>query len=389
MSRVVTSQKLVVCLCFGLFFSTSCSRISYTPTLVKPTLAEPVSAKVPERPMSTQSLSAYDQVSADTSAELAAENFQAIEENSSRASQRRERMPGGYWKLHGIFVGLSEPKFKSTASDTEWQEHFARLEKWKTNWPKSVAPRIALAESWVQYGVVARGKGYANQVSAENIRLYRERNQNALKELTDCEQLCKDSIEWYVAMLENGLGQGWDPVYYDKIFEAGFALEPTYYHLQSQKLLYLMPQWYGEKDDISNFIKENSQRIPGVEGDIMYFTLVSLMQEFYRGETLTKLSVSWPKIVAGYTALSKKYSMDRYRKNVFAYLAVYGGDNEVAYREMEQIGDDWDQDVWQDKSIFDQLKALFGKINTNTGNTKAQPTQPTGNNPVKNQHEPK
>lgn len=188
--------------------------------------------------------SVYDQVSADSSQALKNQEFAKLEASANAARQGKERLVGGYWKLRAIYRAFESPNFKQNAADLEWQAHIARLESWKKEMPNSITARVALASAWLSYGVQARGEGYANTVSDANRKLFESRTQLAYEELNAARSLEPKCPEWYSVMLNVGQMQGWTRAKYDEVFEAGFALEPTYYPMAISKELYLLPQWY-------------------------------------------------------------------------------------------------------------------------------------------------
>ncbi len=159
-------------------------------------------------------------------------------------------------------------------------------------------------------------------------------------------------------MLSVALGENWKRSEYEKVFEEGFAFEPTYYHLQRAKIIYLLPQWNGEEGDLAKFITDNSNRLGGDEGEIMYFILTACLQPQYFSDTFKRTGLSWAKAKSGYEKLKKTYTVDSYRRNQFAYLAYYGLDMDAATPVLEEIGDDWHQDVWGTRYKFDQVRSL-------------------------------
>ena len=108
---------------------------------------------------------------------LQQEKFSEIDRIAGEARTTKARFAGGYWKVHNIYLALKQPGTKTSASEAEWTQHLARLEKWKEQFPTSITARIALAESYHSYGWKARGTGYANKVTDEGWRLLAERVQ--------------------------------------------------------------------------------------------------------------------------------------------------------------------------------------------------------------------
>lgn len=305
-------------------------------------------------------------------------DFESIEKLASEARMSKERLRGGYWKLGAIYGGLEEPNPKQKSTEAEWQEHLDRLTVWQNQMPNSVTARVAKAESLTSWAWEARGSGFIDTVSESSLELFQERIQMAVDELATARKLDTKCPEWYAAALEVGLAQGWPKKEYERVFEEGFALEPTYYPIQRAKLTYLYPQWHGKKGDQAKFIEENSARIEGEEGRAMYFLLTSTLLSQYRGDLFREVEVSWEKVKQGYQMVAKNYKTDRYRENQITYLAIFSMDFEMAASKMLEIGDNWDKEVWQTRENFERLKQSmeqYKSIRSSNPNANTQNSQ--------------
>ena len=324
----------------------------------------PVKTTVPGIVSKLDSTTSLEKVSANASQLLKKKNFLELEKLASQARTSKERLAGGYWKLYAIYYGLNTPGMGNVPSNQDWSDHIARLEDWKKAIPDSATARIALAESWIHYGFEARGTGYINSVSEENLRLFLNRVETGYKELVEAKNLSQKCPEWYVAMLRVGLADSWPRTEYDRIFEEGFALEPTYYHLQREKISYLLPHWNGYPGELAAFITDNSERIEGDEGKIMYFLLLSTLQSVYHERIFDEVKVSWDKARLGYEKLKQHYTVDRYRKNQYAFLALFAKNNDISImtNAMDEVGDDWDPEVWPSKEYFDRMSKATKSI---------------------------
>jgi len=334
-----------------------------------------VDTSVPGTSSSVDASETRDEISKNSLTLLKKHDFVTLEKNANGARQNRERLVGGYWKLETIYKGLENPNFKQNSADTEWQILLANLEAWKETMPTSVTARVALANAWISYAGEARGDGFANTVSDENWKLFFQRLSYALTELNGAKDLTPKCPEWYVAMLDIALGQSWERQRYDKVFEEGFGLEPTYYPLQREKIIYLLPQWNGKEGEISDFIEQNSGRIQGEEGDIMRYLLTTTMQPMFKGDIFRRIKIPWPKLKIGYELLKKTYSVDSYRKNQFAYLAMYGQDVESAYSTVEEIGDIGDPEVWSTQDFYSKTKTGLEEFHKHVAATNSTARQ--------------
>src|SRR5258707_438621 len=109
---------------------------------------------------------------------LKQEKFTELDCIANSARLRKARFSGGTWKLHKIYSGLNEPQ-PGHATQEDWRNHMARLNRWGAARPMSITARIALAESYVSYAWDARGTGYSDDVSDTGWKLFRLRVQKA------------------------------------------------------------------------------------------------------------------------------------------------------------------------------------------------------------------
>jgi hypothetical protein len=307
--------------------------------------------------------------------------FEELRTKIDQARTTQERLPGGYWKLYALYEGLAAPNFGKNATASEWEEHIARLTDWKTEMPDSVSARIALADALVNYGWEARGTDFVNKISDESMRTFLSRVKMAEKELIEAKEFDTKCPRWYETMLSVGLALGFSRSKYDQIYEEGFQMTPTYYHLSRQKVTYLLPQWMGEPGDIAKFVNNVSDRIGGDEGAIIYCELAGTLWPEYHQMIWTKTGLSAKRSNAGYNALKGVYGVDGYRKNLRMALVMSGGDGSVDLDEvLQDVGNEWDEDVWGTRERFDEQKQMLRTAAENIKNLKkthSQNIQPT------------
>lgn len=338
-----------------------------------------VSSSKADTAASLESLSIYSSLA------LKAGKYEELSSKIDDARQTRERLRGGYWKLYALYKGISTPNVEMNATRSEWEDHLARLQEWKLKKPDSISARIALAQGLISYGFEARGSDTIDKISEESMRLFQQQVALGLKELLAAKQLTPKCPHWYQAMLRVGLAQGWNKAKYDEIFEEGFQLEPTYYHLPREKMTYLLPQWMGEDGDLSYFVNNLSERIGGDEGMIMYFELASTLWPIYDGNIWRKTGLEFSKAREGYVAMKRIYGVDRYRKNLLMAMTssnlmtgVPFGDKEIdGFEEaLLEVGDDWDPEVWDTKERFEERKKFMSVTLQARKNAQTSPTPP-------------
>ena len=91
-------------------------------------------------------------------------NFEQLDCVADHARSNQERFPGGMWKLHELYKGLSEPVAQQHATEEDWKRLLELLQSWIAEQPKSITARVALASAWINYAWDARGRGYSDKV---------------------------------------------------------------------------------------------------------------------------------------------------------------------------------------------------------------------------------
>jgi len=125
---------------------------------------------------------------------LTAGEFEQLDCIADSARSHKETFPGGMWKIHAVYSRLEKPPVHPTQED--WDIHMQLVRKWVLSRPESITARIALAESYVNYGWDARGPGFASTVSASGWRLLAERTAKAKQILEETSFLSAKDPEW-------------------------------------------------------------------------------------------------------------------------------------------------------------------------------------------------
>lgn len=283
-------------------------------------------------------------------------DFAKLDEIADKARSTKARFPGGGWKLFTFYTQLQA--MPSDATDADWQKHLDFFKRWMTARPQSITARVGLADAYIDYAWVARGKGYADQVTAEGGRLFDERIEQAANVLMEASKLQAKCPHWYYEFLVVGMAQGLDKAQMRQIFDKGVAFAPDYYYLYQQEAFSLLPQWSGDEGDTEAFADETYRKVGGDKGAELYFliasTLCSECGEFKPEQ------YSWPRLQAGFAALEKDYGMEPGRLNRFARMAVLYQDKTVASNAFARIGDNCEQSVWGTRAQFDAQRAWAG-----------------------------
>ena len=289
--------------------------------------------------------------------ELLQEKYDKLEKLGAELRRSKARFPGGAWKLNKFYQGLNRPVDEGNVSEHEWIIYLPRLQKWLTKYPKSVTARIALGGAYTEYAWSARGKGFADTVTAEGWRLHRERLLLAKKTLEEARQLPEKCPQWYAEMETIAMGQGWERPDFEKLFEEAIAYEPEYHYFYTYKADYLLPRWHGEAGDVEKFADETAARQRGEYGSILYYLIVSQVARIYRSKTFAETAFSWPRTKQGFQEVEKKFGLNASHINGYCRLAGWANDRKTAQEMLKRIGDRWEPSQWGTQKNFDDFKA--------------------------------
>jgi hypothetical protein len=274
------------------------------------------------------------------------EDFAWLEERASKARKDKEKLKGGYWAIRTFYGGIQS----ADNSDVEYKKLFEKLNRWKNSYPESITPRIAIFEAWSNYAGEARGTGYANTVSEDGWRLYRERMKNAKQELLEAG--AGKCPYWYVGMLEIAKNEGWDFDDFEDLFQEAAAYEPEFYYYYQQKATYLLPRYSGTPGQFERFIEE----IKREKGAKMYYQVLSFFILYVGDIPFDGEKYSREQAKQGFVELRKAHGADKKRLNEFAKFLIFSGDIETAAQIFEEIGEDWDKEIWREKGKFDSYR---------------------------------
>jgi hypothetical protein len=279
----------------------------------------------------------------------------------------KARGPGGIWKLHEFYWGVSELPGHPTQEDLKNQLRLAQ--NWVTVRPASITARIVLARSYINYAWDARGTDTGDSVTGSGWKLFRERLEKAKAILDKASTLEAKCPERYLAMQEVALGLGWDRPAAMDLFQKATAFEPEYYYYYRVLASYLMPQWNGADGDAAKFAEESADHVGGDAGDILYFQI---------GEKIVCACdqpeynhLSWPRLQKGYELLEKNYGVSVANLNRLAVMATKSEDWSVADSAFQRIGDNWDKEAWITETYFHQVKDLASQIGPRDAQTRA------------------
>jgi len=290
---------------------------------------------------------------------LKREDFSDLDCVADAARSGKLRFPGGRWKLHNIYIAVTELDRHVTEDDRS--EQISHIERWANARPISITAQVALAEAYTNYAWDARGTGLGDTVSDSGWKLFSYRLQKAKDILEKASNLATKCPEWYVAMQDVALGQGWSDDDTRALFQEAIAFEPEYYYYYTERANFLLPQWNGEEGDAAAFAASSADRVGGLKGDILYFQMAINLGCTCNKKTEVDL-MSWERIRKGLTASEGLYGRSMKSLNFFALMAIRFNDVVTADDAFKQIGDQWDESVWRTHEYFESSKTFAAQM---------------------------
>jgi hypothetical protein len=301
----------------------------------------------------------FDEQYAAIAALLREEKFDDLDCIADSARSGKTRSAGGMWQLHNIYQGLNDPRV-GHATQEDWKDHLARLEKWVAAKPESITARVALADSYLSYGWDARGNETSDTVSSSGWRLFGERSAKARAVLEEAFSLPTKCPEWFLVMQQVAQAQGWEPAETKELFQRAVAFEPGYYYYYRFYAMNLLPKWGGEEGEAERFVTESADQVGGKEGDILYFRVAAYL--ICPCDEVKMDNLSWPRLQKGFAELEEQYGPSLGTMNAYALLAAKAGDSVTADDTFKRIGDNWDKAVWRKETTFTRYKSWAAEL---------------------------
>ena len=284
------------------------------------------------------------------------EGFDQLEAAAYKARVWKGRLIGGYWKLRAFYEAVGHPLHFDRPTESEWKDHIAFIKKWVATRPESATPRIALAESYLNYAWDARGEGYAHTVSSERWELVEQRVGLAKAALLDASHLKEKCPYWYEVGQQISLLDGWNKVLAREFYEQAIAFDPTYDNFTLNYGYYLLPKWDGEEGETRALAEEAAARLGEPQGSILYYEMATLFANEWELGQPPMQGMSWQRVKQGHAAHHQLYGIGGGQRNGFALLAYSVGDKEAAKEAFAEIGSDWSNYVWRSAESFDRAK---------------------------------
>ncbi len=284
-------------------------------------------------------------------ADFSSRNFAALEETAEHARVSKERFKDGTWKLAHFHDAFGYPM---DAPEAAWLEQEKGHREWITAYPESIAAHVAQAEFLIQYGWLARGTAFINEVSEEALRLQKERFAMARTVLEKAAALPKRSPAYGAKLMDLALAQEWTKPEFAVIFEEAKALEPQYIKHDLAQARFLMPRYQGSEGDWEAAAEKEILREGGL-GEESY-ARVMMDQRGYYDDFFAETKASWSITQSGFELMRKRYPESLEILNAYCRLACIAEDRATARRLFIEIDNRVTLSQWGERKRFNLLR---------------------------------
>lgn len=285
-------------------------------------------------------------------------DYEQLDSSLNQYMGSLEDLPDGSSRYEGLVGGLSDLfRYGGLAAETA----FGHTADWRRRVKNSTMADLAEAMLFSEWAYSARGNGYANSVSSQNMAIYVYRTEMAAAALDDVAGRASNNPLWYTLSLEVGLDQAKDREKLQAIFDRGMAKAPKYRPLYRRMLRILMPRWGGSYDDVDKFINQVYTQSASARGYQRYAELYSTYARM-EGDELDLFSDThafWSEMRNGYLGLVRRYPASDVVLNSFANFACRANDKDDYNRLRGAVGKRLASTAWSGKYSIESCDKLL------------------------------
>lgn len=277
---------------------------------------------------------------------LGSRDYDGIEAQVAALTKSEQATAAGQWFLTDFYRGLSQ-----TAGDREddaaWDELQRRLQNWRIERPASWLARLALAQTWMHRASLARGSGWAKDVTPAQTKLMGERMNKMgvlLDEGGDLKKQLEISPLFAEVLADWALLSGLDTATYDELIGVVNGKFPTYWGAYEDAAYRLIPRWYGTPGEWESYAASMANRLAqthgAAQGDALYARMVSrvALAHWSEGSIWDSSGANWPRTKRGMQEMLREHPDSLSVATVLFEFAYQKQDFECARATLGTIG---------------------------------------------------
>lgn len=286
-----------------------------------------------------------------------AKDYRALDELGMTYLRGKERTPSGLWKT-AILISALKSRVNVEINAKDWNSYMEQVVKaWPNASPKSPFAHISVASALMQRAIKARGQGYANTVSEEGWRAFRQHTEEARVYLELTKTVSSQEGTWYSHMLEIATWQQWPEPKFRALLEEAMTRDPDFFPSYFAALNYYSPRWGGNAARVEWFAADIASKLGGERGDAMYARMYWWAADSYFEKQLHQSRIDCPRMLRGMQIIARSFP-DPWNINHFAVFAVSCGNKEAARKYFAQIGDTPQLEAWNgSRPTFERFRA--------------------------------
>jgi hypothetical protein len=241
----------------------------------------------------------------------------------------------GRWMLEAISRGL---EIGMPVALKDRQKLLALLARWKKERPQSALRTVTEANAWFASGWEHRGTGFANTVSPEAMRLFRQDVERAAAALREGGVEAATTPLYYRAAIAIAGSSGRGHEVMDAIYREGIAKFPIDYPIADARRNYLMPQWGGSHEALDRFIRDAVKRTQHTDGTAVYARLyMAVARNVDQRDFFGSTKADW-RLMRHAFEDAIALENDSLTLNGYATFACMAGDRETLRRVLVRLG---------------------------------------------------
>ncbi len=254
-----------------------------------------------------------------------------------RAKDMKSTSPyqSSYWFYAGLTLDSPGYNCGIRAATNPWEPELALIKDWVRASPNSAAARITLARYQHALAWIARGPGFAGQVSEEQWTGFRAGIDEAVATMATIKLPSEREPEYYFVMIPLAMEANWGRKRFAATHDEAFQRFPYLVNLYSDSARYYKAKWGGSQQEYDAFIEKAVRSTKTIMGDGMYAQIHFAHRD---SAMFSDGRVSWPRMHAAFQRIASDFPGPRVH-NRHASMACQAGDVTTLKEELAIIKD--------------------------------------------------
>lgn len=264
--------------------------------------------------------------------------FDEVEKLASEC--RNTAFVDGQSRLLGFYYGA-----KLLEGTDTLRKRLESLESWKKEFPESATPLLVEAQIHTEAAWKARGGGFANSVTEQGWRGFREEMEAAEAALDAAEELGNLDAAYYSTRLQVIKATSGDVVEAMKLWQACLDLDPTFYRTSQEAAAILMPRWHGAYGKAADLAMIGRRSLGGDEGLELYALTAIEISKYEAQQVFARCEFEYPLVRDGLRSLRKRFPLSDQFHSYQLLMAFWAGDRKTANEAYQALDNRFDMDV--------------------------------------------